>query len=354
MQRVRRSPALAAVCVLAALGALTASSDYRVASFFTFSATDRSLGVVIPLSSMEKDYAAFTISQAARVAGVVSVAYADFLADGTPEDLSYVDTIRAQVEALTPPGATGGVVRWVPVHWFAGPASRIWVRYLRYAAFGLLPRETRFVLWIDADEVVDAPRFQEWWASASAPPRSGAAAVKLANYFYFRDERYQRSTTDDSAVITRRDALELGHFFDEDDKEREMFYDGVRGRGPRQVRGLDGAPLIHHYSWVREGGQAGLLRKVSAWTHNKDRDWASMVRAEFAHDFTGRDFLQPGVPYITLERSWLEPLRAQLARGAARPAGEGDAGGEGEGEGEESQDSPRALRAGGARVATAG
>ena len=48
--------------------------------------------------------------------------------------------------------------------------------------------------------------------------------------------------------------------------------------------------------------------------HNKDRDWAALVEAEFAHDFTGVDFVH-GHKYRTLALPWVEQLRVK--RGAA-------------------------------------
>jgi hypothetical protein len=108
------------------------------------------LGAVIPISSIEAAFVEDTIREALRVASPVVVVYSDHLSDGTREDLGYVERLRATLSAER------GVL-WVPVAWFPGPSSRFWIRYLRWAGFPFLT--TDFVLWLDADEVLDAPRF---------------------------------------------------------------------------------------------------------------------------------------------------------------------------------------------------
>ena len=87
-----------------------------------------------------------------------------------------------------------------------------------------------------------------------------------------------------------------------------MFYDDVAGKGTAHAAGLDGQPLVHHYSWVRT--KAGMLQKVRAWGHNADSgvDWAAKVEEEFSHPFTGRDFVH-GDTFRTLPASWLDALR---------------------------------------------
>ena len=67
------------------------------------------------------------------VSGAVAVAYASHLSDGTAEDLSYVDALRARLEAGGEAAAVARII-WVPVRWDAGASSRFWVRYLRWAA----------------------------------------------------------------------------------------------------------------------------------------------------------------------------------------------------------------------------
>ena len=269
------------------------------------------LGVVMPLSSCDVDFAEDSIREALRCAGAVAVAYATHLSDGTPEDLSYVAALRARLDGAA--AAAGSQLLWVAIEWQPGLSSRFWVRYLRWAALPRLPPSVRAVLWLDSDEVLDAPRFRAWWAAR------GLAAVlhrgvphKLANYVYFRETRFQAVQLEDSAVLCRREGLTVSQFFDNPHAEREMFAAGAR----RAVPGLDGAPIMHHYSWVRS--KALMLQKVRSWGHKDDagRDWVAAVEAEFEHPFTGRDIVHgDAYSYRTVEQPWIDGLRA--ARKAA-------------------------------------
>ena len=274
------------------------------------------LGVVMPLSSCDVDFAEDSIREALRCAGAVAVAYATHLSDGTPEDLGYVAALRARLDGAA--AAAGSQLHWVRVEWQPGMSSRFWVRYLRWAALPRLPPSARAVLWLDSDEVLDAPRFRAWWAAR------GLAAVlhrgvphKLANYVYFRETRFQAVQLEDSAVICRREGLTVGQFFDNPHAEREMFAAGAR----RAVPGLDGAPLMHHYSWVRS--KALMLQKVRSWGHKDDagRNWVAAVEAEFEHPFNGRDIVHgDAYSYRTVEQPWIDGLRAARHPGAAKEA----------------------------------
>lgn len=274
------------------------------------------LGVVMPLSSCDVDFAEDSIREALRCAGTVAVAYATHLSDGTPEDLGYVAALRARLDGAA--AAAGSQLHWVRVEWQPGMSSHSWIRYLRYAALPWLPPSARAVLWLDADEVMDAPRFRAWWAAR------GLAAVlhrgvphKLANYVYFRETRFQAVQLEDSAVICRRAGLAVGQFFDNPHADREMFASGAR----RAVLGLDGAPLMHHFSWVRS--KALMLQKVRTWGHNNDagRNWVAAVEAEFEHPFNGRDIVHgEAYSYRTVEQPWIDGLRAARRAGAAKEA----------------------------------
>jgi hypothetical protein len=267
------------------------------------------LGAVIPISSIEAAFVEDTIREALRVASPVVVVYSDHLSDGTREDLGYVERLRATL------GAERGVL-WVPVAWFPGPSSRFWIRYLRWAGFPFLT--TDFVLWLDADEVLDAPRFAEWWRSRAGLPATGRDALKLANYVYFRETRYQSEQLEDSVVVTRRAALlragGVARFFSDDFREREMFFDGLGGA--RMVAASDGVPMVHHFSWVRS--KALMLQKVKAWGHTSDaenrRDWVQLVEEEWRGPFKGVDFVN-GHTYRTLPTPWIDALRKERAAG---------------------------------------
>lgn len=261
--------------------------------------THTSLAAIIPLSSLEITWAEDTIREALRVASPVVVAYADHLSDGTREDLAFVDKLR-QTFANSPN------LIFVPVLWRSGLSSRFWVRYLRYAAVPFVPLEVDYIIWLDADEILDSDIFNEWWMSNQGLPARQEGATKIANYFYFRDARFQKVELDDSVVISRRRGMSSDAFFENPWQEREAFFYAYPGSKHLEL-GLGGRVMVHHMSWVRT--KEGMLQKVSAWGHAGEQDWESLVKEEWSREFNGRDFINAGNTYRILDRPWIEELR---------------------------------------------
>ena len=266
--------------------------------------THTSLAAIIPLSSLEITWAEDTIREALRVASPVVVAYADHLSDGTREDLAFVDKLR-QTFANSPN------LIFVPVLWRSGLSSRFWVRYLRYAAVPFVPLEVDYIIWLDADEILDSDIFNEWWMSNQGLPARQEGATKLANYFYFRDARFQKVELDDSVVISRRRGMSSDAFFENPWQEREAFFYAYPGSKHLEL-GLGGRVMVHHMSWVRS--KEGMLQKVSAWGHAGERDWEALVKEEWSREFNGRDFLNAGNRYRILDKPWIEELRERRSR----------------------------------------
>jgi len=153
--------------------------------------------------------------------------------------------------------------------------------------------ETNFILFLDADEVLDGTRFEQWLA---VYPLSKMNVIKLANYYYFREVFYQAETYEDSAVLARKNLLTEPMIMDFLDRDKS--FRDIPEPKARMVLGTDNQPLVHHYSWVRN--EEEMIKKVSTWGHSHERDWVQLVKDEFANGFTGVDFVH-GYKYKTVE-----------------------------------------------------
>ncbi|MEN9654521.1 MAG: hypothetical protein RL235_633, partial [Chlamydiota bacterium] len=149
------------------------------------------------------------------------------------------------------------------------------------------------VLFLDADEICDAARFNEWLGCSDYQMHT---TLKLANYWYFREPAFQANAYEDSILLAQRRALEPKLLLCKE--ERDAIYSSLPGPKRRMVFGVDGRPMFHHYSWVRT--QDEMLKKVRAWGHRKDKDWETEVMREFARPFSGTDFVH-GYTYNTVE-----------------------------------------------------
>ncbi len=225
------------------------------------------------------------IQQASAFSEEVIVPYTDFFYDGTAENTALLKkTIRENPEARFEYFPYDPSLNVLPQHW---------VTYARVVGWKKSSSESNFILFLDADEIVDSKRFIQW---RSEFPLHRMNAIKLANYYYFRETKHQSENFEDSVVLARKNLLNESMIMDFLD--RESIYQNIGNPKSRMVFGHDNHPLVHHYSWVRT--EEEMIKKVSSWGHSHERDWINLVKNEFAGEFTGVDFVH-GYKYKTVE-----------------------------------------------------
>ncbi|MGV3527032.1 MAG: glycosyltransferase family 2 protein [Candidatus Sericytochromatia bacterium] len=215
------------------------------------------------------------LREALRFSSQVIVPVCDHFFDGKPEDLTLIRHISE---------------RHPEVH-FAGFAfdtrprpQWYWPSLARVVGLRQLQEDIDWVLFLDADEIAEGERLHAWLQSGRFRQ---FGAMTLANWWYFREARWQAETLEDSAVLIARSQLDEARMMDP--MERIAIFEGASGPHQRGLLGLDGQPLVHHYSWVRTRSE--MLRKVQSWSHREDRDWVALVESEFSGPFRGRDFV---------------------------------------------------------------
>lgn len=176
---------------------------------------------------------------------------------------------------------------------FKKKGDRIFDSVSRTVGTTILDASIDYVLFIDADEIVDTLRFKTWLKKF---PLKNYTALKLSNYWYFREEKYQAKNYEDSLLLVQKKALSKKVLFGPDD--RDGIFRRCKGKKLQNTLGVDNKPLFHHYSWVRTKKQ--MLRKVLSWGHRKERDWKSLVEEEFSRPFNGKDFVH-GYEFVTVE-----------------------------------------------------
>lgn len=163
--------------------------------------------------------------------------------------------------------------------------SQYWICLARLIGYRNLSKKVKYALFLDADEIVDNEKLIKWLNTGQYKKFD---AMKLANYWYFREPNHQATTYEDSPLLIRKNNIQKGFFFDY--SEREGIYQKISGKKKRMVFGLNHKPMVHHYCWARSKKE--MLKKVQTWGHNKDRNWEKLVIKEFSHKFNGRDFVQ--------------------------------------------------------------
>jgi hypothetical protein len=214
----------------------------------------------------------------------VIVPVCDHFFDGTDENRPLLDQIFSafpQVHFLIYPFIPAKIPKNLLR---TAPSSHFWHSLSRFVGASVVRPDIESLLFIDADEIAEGARFTHWLDGSDYEMHT---ALKLANYWYFREPVYQAKSWEDSILLVQRRALSPDLLIHE--KERDAIYELLPGPKRRHVVGADGLPLFHHYSWVRTKDE--LLKKVGAWGHKGDRNWIELVEKEFESPFRGVDFV---------------------------------------------------------------
>jgi len=162
--------------------------------------------------------------------------------------------------------------------------AQYWICYARRLGFKHVNQKIDYILFLDADEIIDGRKFLHWLNTNQYKQFN---ALKPANYWYWRSPRYQATTYEDSALLAEYSALQKAVFMDHD--ERNATFNSIHGSKTRMVLGLDNQPMIHHYGWAKP--KKNLIKKVQTWGHRQDRNWTKLIETEFSHPFSGTDFI---------------------------------------------------------------
>lgn len=242
------------------------------------------IATIINFCSNESRFIKANIEQAKLFSMQVIIPVCDHFFDGTPENREILEKVYSAFPGclfveypFEPEKISKKIFNKIdPAHFWHSLSRLIGTLFLRDGI--------ESVLFLDADEVPDGARFGEWLDSSDYKAHT---ALKLSNYWYFREACNQAIEKEDSIVLAQKKALENEIILHAD--ERDAIYNLVPGPKRRYVMSHDGKPMFHHYSWVRT--QEEMLKKVSTWGHKGDRNWIELVKKEFQGSFSGRDFI---------------------------------------------------------------
>lgn len=238
----------------------------------------KNLGIAVNFCSNESLFLKSCIDAALKVSQEVIVAVADHFFDGTPENKSLLTQAF-----LENPYAQFLEFAYEPEKNFYGshPIS-FWHNWGRLLCCHHFTKSIDWVLFLDADEILDSEAFIEWFGN-----KKHADAERLSSYWYFREPKFRAKHWEDGILLAKKQKLtntNLMHHL-----ERIGTYFSLGGTKARHLTGINGLPMFHHYSWVRSKEE--MLRKVKTWGHRTDAPWQELVEKEFSHSFSGKDFV---------------------------------------------------------------
>ena len=242
------------------------------------------IATIINFCTIEARFLKACIEQCRTFSRQIIIPVCDHFFNGAPENLLLLEQVYASfpdcifVEyPFAPKQIPKRILREVtPDHFWHCASRMVGTRYL--------DNQVETVLFLDADELPDGKKMTEWLEESDFAQH---VVLKMANYWYFREPRYQSLHWEDSIILVHRRALSPEVLLNA--SERDAIYDLLPGPKRRLVTGPDGQPMFHHFSWVRTKEE--MTRKVLSWGHRGDRDWVQLVEKEFSAPFAGKDFV---------------------------------------------------------------
>ncbi|MCI0381850.1 MAG: hypothetical protein L0207_02210 [Chlamydiae bacterium] len=206
---------------------------------------------------------------------IIAVA-SDHFFDGTPEDRKRLDLLYSQ---NTNCEFIEFSYQKEDLYLYENPYY--WHNFARIIGYYFLQPFMTHVLFLDVDEIIDTKRFVEWLDQNKAK-KTGAS--RFASYWYFKKPTMRAKVWEDCCLLVEKNQIHyelLTH-----PEERGGLMKIFQGNKEQLVLGLDGNPMIHHFSWVREKKE--MVRKVKTWAHREERDWISLIEKEFSRTYPNK------------------------------------------------------------------
>lgn len=142
----------------------------------------------------------------------------------------------------------------------------LWHSTARYLSFFYLDDSIEYLLFLDADEIVEGEKFAAW---LQAEEYQKWDALWFFAHCYSFLPNHRTATLQQTALLAKRSAISPLKILSA--QERFGLFAGLSGPKRMQILGLDKTPMIHHYSWVRSKEEN--LQKIRTWGKSHLCDW---------------------------------------------------------------------------------
>ena len=163
----------------------------------------------------------------------------------------------------------------------------LWHSTARYLSYLYLSEEIEYILFLDADEIVEGDRFALWLEKEDY---RNWEAHWFFSYCYGLQASKRAPHLQQTGLLVQRSALSPLKILNA--QERFGIFAWLPGPKRLQIFGLDGAPMFHHYSWTRPYEEC--LKKAQTWGKRHQCDWVAWLKKA---ESEMRDYEQV-VPYF--------------------------------------------------------
>lgn len=216
------------------------------------------------------------IQEAQRFSSQVIVVVFDHFFDGTPEHRALLERTYAEHPDVEFVECAYLFDRTYSLHYPCTPQDEdwpiLWHTTTRIVGFHCVKPEMEWILFLDADEIVEGDAMAAWLERGEMQRWNG---VRFLCYYYAIRASLRATQAQELPLLAKKSALSpMIH-----NKDRSGLFFSMAGATKRNVRGLENKILFHHYSWVRS--QEECLLKARTWAHKRDADWPTLIRAAF-------------------------------------------------------------------------
>lgn len=233
------------------------------------------ISTIIQYSTLDFRFLEANLKQVSKFSDEIIVPICEHLFDGRPEN---AELLQQSIDIISKtPNAQAYTFEW------SGPQSNTGYYHNLSRALGTSVANGDWLLFVDTDEIVD-DNFKPWFDMISSTDNH----YWLTCYWYFREPMYQAMRTESAGLLIRKE--KCNWLIDvRSERQQLLSLPNCINGDYTPIVGLDGKPIVHHYSWVRTKQE--MIDKVSTWGHKHDRDWISLIEEEFSRDFNGTDFV---------------------------------------------------------------
>ena len=153
--------------------------------------------------------------------------------------------------------------------------SRFWHSTSRYIGALFASPNIEYLLFLDADEIVDGKRFVNWLDTEEYRKWN---AVRLQAYVYVHQAALQANDYYPASLLTKLFSTDLLALLNVCERYG-YFHTSIPSPKIEGVLDQQGKPLIHHYTWVRTKEEC--LHKSTSWGYRFEKDWSASIERMF-------------------------------------------------------------------------
>lgn len=241
------------------------------------------IDTIINYCSTDRRFIETNVRECKKFSNKIIISICDHFFDGTLENIE-------SIEELAKVFHDDSAVEIVQYEWDHTRNAKFHHNMSRWV--GLQFTNSEYVLFLDADEILDGDVVQQCFQSGEYKKYH---VTSFKCYWYFREPIHRATTTEMAGVMYRRNLCEEHMMFHQ--QERWAYRDHRGYLDIQENITYNGIVMCHHYSWVRTKEE--MLKKVSTWAHVTDTprgdgtttNWAQLVENEFSGPFRGKDFI---------------------------------------------------------------